>query len=135
MQGVRGSVFFNTLVTMWSSLIEREHSKVSAASTSRNARWDRVRCDSKIRVLKGHFLFMMFFTSVGVPYKSLLRVPVIFRYCVINWPQKSTQRFDQTVNFNAASPRPWNDNGNKKPWRQNRNARGGGNFIPPGGFW
>jgi len=29
------------------------------------------------------------------------------------------------VNFNAASPRPWNDNGNKKPWRQNRNARGG----------
>ena len=50
---------------------------------------------------------------------------VYFRRFIINWPQKSTQRFDQTVNFNAASPRPWNDNGNKKPWRQNRNARGG----------
>ena len=92
-QGVRGPFFFNTLVTMWSSLFEWEHSKVSAASTSRNARWDRVRLES----WKENFCSWCFSQvfSVGVPYKvPLMCTGYFFWRFVINLPQKSTQRFE-----------------------------------------
>lgn len=72
--------------------------------------------------------------SVGVPYKSLLCVPVIFRCFVINWPQKSTQKIWPNGELQCCFPEAMERQRKQEALEAEQERKRWGHSIT-GGFW